>query len=801
MKKLVKKAEGGVAMTPITQNMQLAPMIQQSQQLQPITNGFDVSQLIQGFTNGQGGIGQKIGQGLSSALQGTKFAQSGFTNFMNSAKGGLATSAVNLATSFLPGADYSGAKREALAKGLDKGYDAVMSGAAMIPGVGCVCAGTRVVDNQGRFLNIEDLVQSDGILGWKDGNINRESIAGFIEPKTKQCIKITLESGTILRCSIDHPILISHKDQYKEIQISKNPRKRKIKRVYQFIEAQDIKIGDSVGIANEINYWGDFTLDNAYLIGMLIGDGNYSYNSSVQLASADPDTWQYIEQNNLGKLVQTRSNNVELRIYRIYNGTKLLRSIKIFSQTKQNKRLPDNIHIYNKESICKLLAGLFDTDGCVYFNKSKKDYKIKFSQANKILIDLIREQLLKLGIHSNIVYNKEKINNFPNSRKCTCKPYYDIVIKDKQSIINFYNNITLNISRKQDKLEQLYDYCNKGKFRDNRYLSGAKADRVIKIEDIGEQIIYNLQADTDHTYLANGIITHNTAISGIMAAGKFLTKGLDSLGIGTSRMTTGDAILDSPFLKLTPLGLANAIGAKKTDTFEADEEANEEVGASYQGSLDTFEDAGDVSGKKYGLFSRRQMKKANNQIAEAQRQQDLMTDIAEEAEEAEQASNNPFLQNKMQVSRTGGFKAAAVGEKGMKLDNNNLKWANMLLKRMAQAQNTSMMYKDGGKLNIIPTGALHKELHHIDNDNITRKGIPVVTKDENGEIDQQAEVEREELIFNSELSFRLEELRDKYNSSEDESTKDSIAIEAGKIIADELLHNTIDKGKLIKSIE
>ena len=195
------------------------------------------------------------------------------------------------------------------------------------------------------------------------------------------------------------------------------------------------------------------------------------------------------------------------------------------------------------------------------------------------------------------------------------------------------------------------------------------------------------------------------------------------------------------------------------------------------------------------------MRKANDQIAEAQRQQNIVSDISEEAQNAELASNNPFLQNRQQLQRTGGFKAAAVGEKGMKLDSNNLKWANMLLKRMAQAQNTSMMYKDGGKLNIIPTGALHKELHHIDNDNITRKGIPVVTKDENGEIDQQAEVEREELIFNSELSSRLEELRDKYNSSEEEATKDMIAIEAGKLIADELLHNTIDKGKLIKSIE
>lgn len=289
-----------------------------------------------------------------------------------------------------------------------------------------------------------------------------------------------------------------------------------------------------------------------------------------------------------------------------------------------------------------------------------------------------------------------------------------------------------------------------------------------------------------------------TAIGGIMAAGKFLSKGLDSLGVGTDRMTTADAILDSPFAKLTPLGLANAIGAKKSDTFEANEEANEQIGSSYSDSLAEFEDAGDVSGKKYGLLSRRQLRKANDQIAEAQRQQDIMTDIAQEAEDAQLASNNPLLQNRLQMSRTGGFQATAIGEKGMKLES-NLYWARQLLSRMAKAQNTAQLYKDGGKMNIIPTGALHKELHHIDQDNITKKGIPVVT-DKDGQIEQQAEIEKEEWILNAKQSNQIEELRDKYNASIDEQEKNQIAIEAGKIIVDELLYNTVDKGKLLKQV-
>jgi hypothetical protein len=40
-------------------------------------------------------------------------------------------------------------------------------------------------------------------------------------------------------------------------------------------------------------------------------------------------------------------------------------------------------------------------------------------------------------------------------------------------------------------------------------------------------------------------------------------------------MTTADKILDSKFLKLTPMGLVNAIGAKKADTIYKDNEAFE----------------------------------------------------------------------------------------------------------------------------------------------------------------------------------------------------------------------------------
>lgn len=104
-------------------------------------------------------------------------------------------------------------------------------------------------------------------------------------------------------------------------------------------------------------------------------------------------------------------------------------------------------------------------------------------------------------------------------------------------------------------------------------------------------------------------------------------------------------------------------------------------------------------------------------------------------------------------------------------------------------------FKEGGKVNVIPEGALHKNKHHLEEvdekfEDVTTKGIPVIVESEDGEVIQQAEVEREEIIFRLEVTKKLEELSRKHT--------DEAAIEAGKLLVKEILYNTEDNtGKMI----
>ena len=122
-------------------------------------------------------------------------------------------------------------------------------------------------------------------------------------------------------------------------------------------------------------------------------------------------------------------------------------------------------------------------------------------------------------------------------------------------------------------------------------------------------------------------------------------------------------------------------------------------------------------------------------------------------------------------------------------------------------------FQNGGSL--IPSGALHKNKHNLESidselkGEITKKGIPVISyaKEgdvleyeadgktpkvlaEGGEVIQHAEIEKDEVILNLSLTKKLIELMKK-------DTPEAM-IEAGKILARELMENTTDNTGLIE---
>lgn len=352
----------------------------------------------------------------------------------------------------------------------------------------------------------------------------------------------------------------------------------------------------------------------------------------------------------------------------------------------------------------------------------------------------------------------------------------------------------------------------KAKIGNTMNVAGGIADVVGSLVPQKEQSALTTGLNQGYDAAANAVSAIpgvGTIIGGAMKVGGMLSDGLTALGVGTDQMTTADKILDSKFLKLTPLGLVNAIGAKKADTITKDNEAFEQVGSSYGGTQSTVDDALTKSGKKYGLLSGGARNRANRQIHNAQMQQSKMSNIADEAQMAFTASNNPLLGLGTQLQLNGGYQQNTVkaGKSGLKMNRDFAKRVVKLSKgqkeKRKKIQEEVRMeevagFKNGGSVNVIPDGALHAHKHHLEDvdgkfEEVTTKGIPVITEEKGGDIKQHAEVEREEIIFNLDVTKQLEKLM--------QDGSDEAAIEAGKLLVHEILENTVDNTGLLKTVE
>lgn len=293
-----------------------------------------------------------------------------------------------------------------------------------------------------------------------------------------------------------------------------------------------------------------------------------------------------------------------------------------------------------------------------------------------------------------------------------------------------------------------------------------------------------------------------TIVGGAMKIGGMLSDGLTALGVGTDQMTTTDKILDSKFMKLTPMGLVNAFGAKKADTIYKDNETWEQQGSAYGGSMAKVDDALTKSGKKYGAFSGKARRKANAQIAEAKRQQNLVSDINQEAQDAFAASNYSGIGLRNELALSGGYRNMAVGKQGMKILDKESQWAREVLNKAKKHKEEPVeqppKFEEGGKVNVIPDGALHAHKHHLEEidpklKEVTSKGIPVITEEDGGKLKQHAEIERNEIIFRLEVTKELEDLM--------KDGSDEAAIKAGKLLTHEIINNTIDNTGLMETVE
>ena len=267
-------------------------------------------------------------------------------------------------------------------------------------------------------------------------------------------------------------------------------------------------------------------------------------------------------------------------------------------------------------------------------------------------------------------------------------------------------------------------------------------------------------------------------------AAELLDNTLGAITGGLGSATKADKILTA----IPLMGNTAAIFAGKTDTFKGDiQDINT---GDFGGTVADSTRAQDISGVKSVA-----KKKLNNQIRAAQNDFNMAADIVD--------YNKLRLNNNIGQDLQSAILSKYQGNQQIMLSKNGSKFPELDAVRAILESSKIKTFKSGGKIekeNIIPTGALHKNLHHIDDIgiDITKKGIPVVTMDEGGEFKEQvAEVESAEWTLSLDVTKQIEEYWENYKESGD----DNIAIECGKYLVDQIFNNTRDDDKVIKKTE
>jgi ribonucleoside-diphosphate reductase alpha chain len=372
----------------------------------------------------------------------------------------------------------------------------------------CVTGDTRILTPYG-LLRAESLLHLNNENGFLKNRINivvdgeGEVVYTTVHGKTlsissplimdaevwkvgfKPTVKLILENGMEIEVTEDHKLLT------KEGWIES-----------KYCEGKELKLA-RIDVDKIENYGlkevGEIKLDNelGFLLGWLVGDGYvgekvfFYFNANTERKIAE-----YVKiaiEKRFGVKVSVFERNNEIWIY-----VSKKEIVDLFKKLMRKKTtLPEIVFLANSEFVKGFLFGLFSADGYV-----DNDGAVKLTSSNKELLKETQLLLTLFGIFSKI-YERPYKRKFEyvtfngEKREYESNGYFELIIKNYSRKI-FEDKIKLIDS----KNEKLLNKLKKTKI-DKEFI------KVLRVEYVGEKIVYDFSVPGFNRYISNGVISHN----------------------------------------------------------------------------------------------------------------------------------------------------------------------------------------------------------------------------------------------------------------------------------------------------
>ncbi|MFA5247499.1 MAG: LAGLIDADG family homing endonuclease, partial [Candidatus Micrarchaeia archaeon] len=433
---------------------------------------------------------------------------------------------------------------------------------------GCLAAGERVVLANGAIVPIESLgekhLQKINIPIQTGQGKTRDLATVFHKYEQQPVVEIVTESGKRIRGTHNHPLLW--------VRAEDGSRASSWKRLDEF------KVGDKVAVTTGIpctitgfiptgfssqkrtmgpRFRGKLpskvTPELAAFIGYALGDGwAQKYRVGFVVAQPEIDVLETLcgfSESLFGIRPTVTKRKLAGRTVQLHYANIGSEDVAFNLSFLAKKRVPSLIMRSGNAVAKEFIKWLFEADGTV-FCKGRGRRAVALKAKDIELLRDVQALLLRFGIHSRIIENA-------------------LCIRRGADLIQFEKKIGFASQKKITKLAELAKQA-----KSFKRFNSQRSEKIVTIRHLDPQTVYDIEVPKGNRFIANGIISHNTAKSTILQYVKELApkaiyvSGRGASGVGLTASAEKDEIADGGWvLKAGALVLASG-GVVMVDEFD-----------------------------------------------------------------------------------------------------------------------------------------------------------------------------------------------------------------------------------------
>jgi len=390
----------------------------------------------------------------------------------------------------------------------------------------CVTADTWVQTDTGP-RQVSNLI-GQPFLARIDGQQHASGHEGFFKTANKEIVELQTREGYKLKLTSDH-------------RVRKVTNFSRYTTETEWCEAGQLRSGDRVLLndhRNNSTWAGEYSKDEGYLMGLLLGDGTLKQNEAVLsvwkqravangvdsvfnhgvdavMAEALAAAQSLPHRADFQGWYETPGRN-EFRL-----STASIRDLAVGLGMKSgHKQITEKMEKTSSDFHKGFLRGLFDADGSVQ-GTQQKGVSVRLAQSDLNTLEATQRMLLRLGIASSIYTERRKAGTslLPNGKggqqEYVTKAQHELVISG-DNLPQFRDLIGFADSGKQQRLESTIAGYKRTLNRE-RFTARVEAVTPAGIEDV-----YDVQIPGINTFDANGLHAHNCGEQGLPEYGACL---------------------------------------------------------------------------------------------------------------------------------------------------------------------------------------------------------------------------------------------------------------------------------------